>query len=65
MNREEQQIIMQRYESYCHAFISIAGQVKHLEETHGLDLQVTKDRMWNLLEQIVQDRPDWPQDWNR
>jgi hypothetical protein len=59
MNREEQRIIMDRYETYCNAFISIAGQVKYLEDTHGLDLTVTKDRMWALLEQIVLDKPDW------
>ena len=59
MNREQHRAIMERYETYCQAFISIAGQVKHLEETHGLDLTETKDRMWMLLEQIVQDKPDW------
>lgn len=61
MSREDYQIIMQRYETYCHAFISIAGQVKHIEDTHGLDLTETKDRMWALLEQIVMDKPDWTQ----
>ena len=61
MSREDYQIIMQRYETYCHAFISIAGQVKHIEDTHGLDLTETKDRMWALLEQIVLDKPDWTQ----
>ena len=59
MSREDYQIIMQRYETYCHAFISIAGQVKHIEDTHGLDLTETKNTMWALLEQIVLDKPDW------
>lgn len=59
MSREDYQIIMQRYETYCHAFISIAGQVKHIEDTHGLDLTQTKNTMWALLEQIVLDKPDW------
>ena len=56
---EEQQRIIERYESYCYAFISIAGQVNHLEQEHGLDLHVTKERMWALLEQFVLDKPDW------
>ena len=59
MNRELQEAIMMRYETYCRSFISIAGQVQHLEETHGLDLSETKDTMWRLLEQFVQDKPDW------
>lgn len=59
MSKDDYKIIIQRYEQYCRAFISIAGQVKHLEETHGLDLTETKNRMWALLEQIVQDKPDW------
>lgn len=59
MNKAQYQAIMERYETYCHAFISIAGQVKHIEDTHGLDLTETKDRMWMLLDQIVQDKPDW------
>ena len=56
---EDQKIIMGRYETYCNAFISLAGQVKYLEDTHGLDLHIAKDRMWALLEQMVQDKPDW------
>jgi hypothetical protein len=59
MTQNEYNIIMARYEQYCHAFISIAGQVKHLEDTHGLDLSDTRTRMWALLEQMVADRPDW------
>jgi len=59
MNKHQYQVIMDRYEMYCQAFISIANQVKHIEDTHGLDLSETKDRMWMLLEQIVQDKPDW------
>jgi len=59
MTQNEYNIIMARYEQYCHAFISIAGQVKHIEDTHDMDLSITKDRMWALLEQMVEDRPDW------
>ena len=59
MNRDQYQAIMDRYELYCRAFISIAGQVKHIEDTHGLDLSETKDRMFMLLDQIVRDKPEW------
>lgn len=59
MTQDEYKIIMARYDHYCHSFISIAEQVKHLEDTHGLDLTVTKDRMWSLLEQMVKGKPDW------
>lgn len=59
MTQNEYNIIMTRYEQYCRAFISIAGQVKHLEDTHGLDLSDTRDRMWALLEQIVEGKPAW------
>ncbi len=59
MSQDDYKIIISRYEAYCNAFISIAGQVQHLEEAHGLDLHVTKDRMWAFLEQIVADKPDW------
>ncbi len=59
MSRDDHKIIIERYETYCQAFISIAAHVQHLEEVHGLDLHVTKDRMWCFLEQIVADKPDW------
>ena len=59
MSQEDYRIIMDRYETYCQAFISIAGQVKHIEDEHELDLTETKDRMWALLEQFVLDKPDW------
>lgn len=59
MSQEEYLRIRARYQTYCHAFISIAGQIKHLEAVHGLDLHVTKDRMWSLLTQMIQDKPDW------
>lgn len=59
MNQDDYKIIIARYETYCQAFMSIASQVKHLEEEHGLDLHVTKDRMWCFLEQMVADKPDW------
>lgn len=59
MNQEDYNIIRDRYNSYCNAFISIAAQVQHLEEEHELDLHVTKDRMWNFLEQLIINKPDW------
>ena len=59
MSQDDYRIIMDRYETYCHAFISIAGQVKHLEDMHGLDLTETKETMWGLLEQFVEAKPDW------
>lgn len=59
MDQHQYRAIMERYETYCQAFISIANQVKHIEDTHGLDLSETKDRMWMLLEQIVRDKPAW------
>jgi len=59
MNEETHRVIMERYETYCHAFISIAGQVQHLEDVHGLDLSDTKNSMFSLLDQFAAARPDW------
>ena len=61
MSQEEHLMwmIMKKYETYCQAFISLAGQINYLEEVHGMDLHEAKDRMWALLEQMMQDKPDW------
>ena len=59
MSPEDQRIIMERYDTYCRSFISIAEQVTHIERTHGLDLTDTKTTMWSLLEQFVLEKPDW------
>lgn len=59
MSQEEYLIILSRYQTYCYAFLSIAGQVNHLEKVHGMDLHVTKDRMMSFLDQMILDKPDW------
>ena len=59
MTQDDYNFIMARYEQYCHSFIRVATQIKYLEDTHDLDLTVVKDRMWALLDQIVQDKPAW------
>ena len=59
MNREQMEAVAARYEQYCHCLISLAGQVKHLEDTHGLDLSETQDRMWLFLEQLTLNKPNW------
>lgn len=59
MNREQKEVVVARYEQYCHSLISLAGQVKYIEDTHGLDLSETQDTMWMFLEQMVLNKPDW------
>ena len=61
MNRQQMEAIAARYEQYCHSLISLAGQVKHIEDEHGLDLSQTQDTMWMFLEQMVLNKPDWLQ----
>jgi len=59
MKREQMEAIALRYEKYCHCLISIAGQIKHIEEEHGLDLSASQDVLWSFLEQLVSNKPDW------
>jgi hypothetical protein len=59
MNREQKEAVVARYEQYCNCLISLAGQVKHIEDEHGLDLSETQDRMWMFLEQMIVNKPDW------
>jgi ABC-type uncharacterized transport system ATPase subunit len=61
MTRQQMETIAYRYEYYCHNLISLAGQVKHLEETHGMNLSETQDLMWRWLEQLTIDKPNWLQ----
>lgn len=61
MTRQQMETIALRYEKYCHCLISIASQVKHIEDEHGLDLSNTQDVMWGFLEELVSNKPDWLQ----
>ena len=61
MTREEMEAIALRYEQYCYCLISIAGQVKHIEDEHDMDLSDTQDVMWGFLEQLITNKPNWLQ----
>jgi len=61
MTNEQRINIIKRYNRFCLNFIQIAEQVKQIEESNSLelDLKETKDTMWRLLDQIVINKPGW------
>ena len=64
MNRQQQEAAMIRYEHYCKSFISLAEQAHALEcseEFEILDLNFDEARqtMWNLLQEMLQNKPNW------
>ncbi len=60
MSNEQKVAIINRYNTFCYNFVTLADQVNAIEANElGLDLTETKDRMWYLINQIAEDRPSW------
>jgi hypothetical protein len=60
-NDKDKLAAMRRYEHYCKVLISLASQINQIEDNNeiGLSLDDSKDKMYDLLRIMLENKPDW------